>query len=104
MDFSCFIRLVTYHRTIHSSLGDLRGDAVEVPPALAGEPPPAVRRVLLHPLERLQRLQALPRHRAGARAPVRGLGTVVAAHCNEDAQIQVQDLENSIKLASLHGQ
>ena len=86
MDFSRFIHLVTYHQTNHSSLGDLCGDAVEVPPALAGEPPPAVRRVLLHPLERLQRLQALPRHRAGARAPVRGLGPVVAPHCNEEGQ------------------
>ena len=84
VDFSMFYSL-SYISSNDSSLGDLCGDAVKVPPALAGEPPPAVRRVLLHPLERLQRLQALPRHRAGARAPVRGLGTVVAAHCNEDA-------------------
>ncbi len=58
---------------------DLRGDAVQVPPALGRHPAAAVG-VLLHPLELLQGLQALAGHGAGAAAPVGRGATVVAAH------------------------
>ena len=80
----CNISNRSSHNRRVGNLLDLSGDPVEVPPALAGQPPAAVRRVLLHPLERLEGLEALARHRAGSGAPVARLGTVVPADWNSD--------------------
>ena len=85
------------HNRRIGNLLDLSGDPVEVPPALAGQPPAAVRRVLLHPLERLEGLEALARHRAGSGAPVAGLGAVVPADWNSDERCKSSFSQQEIK-------
>merc|ERR1712157_306369 len=57
---------------------DLSGDPVQVAPALAGQPAPAVRVLLTH-LQTLQSLQSFPGETAGPPDPVRGLAAVALA-------------------------
>ena len=57
---------------------DLSSNSVQVSPALAGQPPPAVG-ILLHELESLQSLESLPSHATGSLDPVRRSAAVALA-------------------------